>query len=70
MYIVDCVKNVSSILNSESLLTLYYWLVYFHINQLIAIRGDASENNIKPIRIVVDKILRMILHVKQDNYNI
>ena len=42
---------------------LYFkFLVYSHINQSIVILGGASENNINPIRVVVNKILHIILH--------
>ena len=30
---------------------------------------SATENNIKPVCVVVNKILRIILHVKQDDHN-
>ena len=54
----------------EFLLTLYYSLVYSHINLPIVIWGGAFENNIKPIRVVVNKILRRISHIKQDDHNL
>ena len=62
--------SVSSFLNRESLMTLYYTLVYSHLNLPIVIWGGASENNIKHVRFVVNKILRINLHVKQDDHNI
>ena len=32
--------------------------------------GGASQNNIKHVRVVINKIFRIILHVKQDDQNI
>ena len=52
------------------MLTLYYTLVYSHISQSIVIWGGASENNIKFICVAVNKILRIALHIKQDDYSI
>ena len=51
-------------------MTLYYSLVYSHLNQSIVVWGGASENNIKHVRVVVKKIHRIILHVKQYDHNI
>ena len=51
-------------------MTLYYSLVYSHLNQSIVIWGGASENNIKHVRVAVNKILRIILHVKLGDHNI
>ena len=52
--------SVFGFLNRESLMTLHYSLVYSHINQSIVIWSVASRCN----------ILRIILHVEQDDYNI
>ena len=51
-------------------MTLYYSLVYSHINQSVVIWGGASEKNIKHVRVVVNKILLIILHVKQNDHNV
>ena len=51
-------------------MTLYYSLVYSHINQSIVIWSGASENNIKNVRVVVKKILRIIFQGKKDKLNI
>ena len=51
-------------------MALYYSLVSSHINKSIVIWGGASENNIKHVRVFVNKILLIILHVKQDDHNI
>ena len=40
------------------------------VHEFIVIWGGASENNIKPISTVVNKIIRIIVHVKQDGHNI
>ena len=54
----------------SSIMTLNYSLVYSHINQSVVIRGGASESNIKHVRVVVNKILRIIFHVKHDDHKI
>ena len=64
------IYSVSCFLNRESLMTLYYSLVYSHINQSIDILGGPFEDNIKHVLVVVNKILRIICHVKQDDRNI
>ena len=44
--ILGVIYSVSSFLNRESLMTLYYSLVYSHINQSIVIWGGASEKEL------------------------
>ena len=58
--ILGVIKSVYGSLTKEYFLTLYYSLVYSDISQYIVICGGASENNIKPIHVVVDKIFRII----------
>ena len=48
-------------------MTLYYSLVDTHINQSFNING-ASESY-QNVRVFVNKILRIILHVKQEDHN-
>ena len=71
MYVVGWViYSFFDFLNRESLLILYYSLVYSHIYQSIVIWAGASENNIKSIRVVVNRIPRKILQADQDDHNI
>ena len=64
------IYSVLGFINKKFLSTLYYSFVYSHLNQSIVIWGGASENSIRPVRCVVNKILRIFFHVWQDDHNI
>ena len=57
-----CVRQ--SRLPREFTLSIYYALAFSHIVQSVIIRGGASETRINKIRTEINKILRVISHVK------
>ena len=58
---------VSKFLPQDVLLTIYYTLCYPHIIQSIVIWGGAPVCQISRIQILMNKILRLILNIRNDN---
>ena len=64
------VYSLSSLLPKNTLLTIYYSLVYSVISQSVVIWGGAPEANVRNIKITINKILRAILKIEHDENNI
>ena len=62
--------SISKFLPVKTLLTIYNSLVSSTLNQNIVIWGGAADIHKIQIQILMNKILRSILHVKNDNNNI
>ena len=62
--------SLSSLVPQRTLLTLYNSLVYPVIIQSVIIWGGVRENNLRNIKIGLNKILRHILRVKCDENNV
>jgi len=58
----------SPYLNQSSLLTLYYSLAYSVFTQAIIIYGATHLNLLNPIKILINKMLRIILKVKRIHF--
>lgn len=63
---VGVLYRVSKLLPIDTLKTLYFSLVYCHIVSSIVIWGGVSDNKLKPIDVLLNKALRIILDVKYD----
>ena len=62
--------SLSSLLPRQSLLTIYYSLVYSLVSHNIVLWGGVPEANIRNIKISLNKILRSILKVEYDENNV
>ena len=61
---------ISSNLSHESMVTIYYSIAYSHVVQSVIIWGGASNTKINKVRVALNKILRVILGVKTDNFHV
>ena len=64
------IYSLATLVPQKTLLTIYNSLVYPILIQNILIWGGITENNLKPIKIKVNNILRIILNIKSDENNI
>ena len=62
--------SLSSLMPKETLMTIYYALVYPLLIQNIIIYGGVPLANVRSIQVSMNKILRSILNVKFDENNI
>jgi len=61
------IHSVSRILSTKTLRTLYHALFYSHLTQSIILWGNAPECQTRPVRMLMNKVLRTILGVKFNN---
>ena len=52
------------------MVTIYYSLAYSHVVQPVIIWGGSSNTKINKVRVALNKILRVILRVKTDNFHL
>ena len=52
------------------MVAIYYSLAYSHVVQSIIIWGGALNTKINKMRVALNKILRVILCVKTDNFHV
>jgi hypothetical protein len=68
--VLGIMYSVSKFVPRRTLVTLYYSLAYSKLIQSIIIWGGASNNVIRPLKVIINKIMRVILGVKYNANNI
>ena len=64
------IYSLSHYLPTKILLSLYYTLIYPHINLNIVIWGGTSESRLKKVRVAMNNVFRSILSIGRDENNI
>lgn len=60
----------SNFLNIHTMTTLYYSLVYSIVSQSIIIYGNTFSCHLQPLKIILNKIVRIIFRIKYDDNHI
>lgn len=68
--VVGVMYASSPYLNSAALITIYYSLIYSVFIQSIVIYGKTHKICVQPIKVLINKVLRIILKVRKNNNNI